>query len=138
MTSRTLSRFGLLIGLLACLGCERDPEKSRDPQAALTPFQRTAIEMCNQGSRRLQEYHQLAKRAGNRKIYVGLSSTPLAKTIQTYTKDNRSSTFREFVNQFANDEASFVWENRANSPTILARKHLDWCREQDDWVSSYR
>ena len=138
MILRPLYRFGLLIALLACLGCERDPEKARDPKSALTPYQRTAIEMCNQGSRRLQEYHQLAKQAGSRKIYIGLRSALLAETIQTYTEANRSSTFREFVSQFANDEASFVWENRANSPTALARKHLDWCREQDDWISSYR
>ena len=138
MNDRPLLSLGLALSLLACLGCDNASDPAQDPLAALTPYQRTAIEMCNQGEKRLQEYHQTARQAGSRKIYVGLSAPLLAKTIQTYTGDSGGTAFREFVTQFATDEASFVWQNRTDSPARLLRAHLKWCREQDDWISSYR
>ena len=120
------------------MGCEAETPKKVDPLASLTLYQRTAIEMCNQAETRLQAYHRFARQAGSRKIYVGLSAPVLAQTIQTYTGDHLGTTFREFINQFANEEAAFVWRHRMDSPTSLQRAHLAWCREQDDWISSYR
>ena len=135
---RSLTRCGLLVGLLTCFGCERDVAVPSDPADGLTAYQRTAIEMCNKGARRIRQYHKFATQTDSRKIYIGLRSPLLAETIQTYIDGNLSQTFREFVNEFAADEAAFVWQHRTDTLDRLEREHLGWCHQQDDWISSYR
>ena len=114
------------------------PETTDDLWSQLTIYQKTAIEMCNGGADRLRTYHRLAERATTRKLYIGLRGPLLAETIETYTRGNHSSTFREFIRQFATNEATFVWQHRQTSAAGLDQQHLLWCREQDDWISSYR
>jgi len=128
----------LLAALALGAACESSQPVPEDPWAALTPYQRTAITMCNEAGQRIRAYHRLAERAKSQAMYDKLAEPSVKETIDRNLGDQRSSTFRDFLDEFAAREAAFVWENRRLGATSLDRAHLDWCRRQDEWVSSYR
>jgi hypothetical protein len=134
-------KCGLWVALLvlgiALAGCENG-SVTGDEWDRLTPYQRAAITMCNDGAHRVLEFHQLAQRAKTRKLYDALAEPIVAGAITSQRQTNHTASFGDFLEEFTAAEAAFVWENRHVSATALDREHLDWCRSHDDWVSSYR
>lgn len=128
----------VLAALALTTACESPAPVAEDPWAALTPYQRTAITMCNHAATRIRSYHRLAERSASESMYDKLAEPLVRETIENNLGEQRASTFRDFLDEFAAREAVFVWENRRLGASALDRAHLDWCRRQDEWVSSYR
>ncbi|MFP6665539.1 MAG: hypothetical protein VCC00_15205 [Deltaproteobacteria bacterium] len=141
MRFRGQARRGQWVALLAfglgLAGCENRSAEG-DGRDQLTPYQLAAITLCNDGAPRVLGFHKLAGRAKSRKLYEALAAPIVAETIRSQRATNRTAAFGDFLAEFTAAEATFVWENRRVSATALDRKHLDWCRRQDDWISSYR